>query len=308
MPLLEFDAYISPDGVIYVLDGIKDRALLFGVNGQGMPPIEYLTERGPHQHGETIIDYRLRPRVLQMLLRRNGTSRSDYWENRCELLNVLRPNRQRTLGRRPAPGKLRKILPNQAIRDIDVFIEQGPDIEQGQGVWDEWSFETVMRFIAPDPTFYNPNETEIAFSTGVDGELKYPAAYPVIYSGGEFVDFTEDITYDGTWDALPIVTIRGPVNSPAIYNETTGEKIEMDYVVPLGRTITIDLSYDAKTVQDDLGANLIGTLTEDSDLGTFHLATAPDAPGGVNSFRVTGGDVITSSRISLRWNTRFIGL
>jgi len=124
LPLIEFDLYITPDGVLYNLEDLKDRAIIGSVTGQGMAPLEYQTQRGPQQHGDTIIGYRLSPRVMQMVHRRNACDRQGNWDHRDELLDVLRPNRV-TLGPggRPLPGQLRKIRPDGSIRDIDVLIE-----------------------------------------------------------------------------------------------------------------------------------------------------------------------------------------
>ncbi len=309
MPLIEFDAYITPDGVEYVLDAEKDRALIFGVSGLGMPPIEYLTERGPHQHGETIIDYRLQSRVLQMLYRREGCSRQDYWDNRSELLDVMRPNRQRTTSGKPAPGQLRKILPNQQIRDIDVFIQQGPDFEQAGNVWDEHSFETVLRLVAPEPTLYNPYSVEVEVTPEAESELGYPAGYPVAYGEGGAFDQTFDLTYTGSWESNPVIYLVGPLTEALIENLTTGEKLEFTYNVPAGRIVTVDLRYLHKTIINDLGVKLgTGVLTSDSDFGTFHLATHPEAPGGINEIRLAGEGLPASSRIIFSYNTRFIGI
>lgn len=309
MPLIEFDAYITPDDVSYPLNSMKDRALLFGISGQGMPPIEYLTERGPHQHGETIKDYRLQPRVLTMVYRKNGDSRQAHWDNRFDLLNIMRPNRQLISGGRPQPGKLRKILPNGAVRDIDVFIQQGPDFEQSNA-WDEWSFETVMRLIAPDPTFYDPHMVSIEVTGEAASELRYPASYPVIYGSGTNIDQTFEVIYGGTWDASPVIELFGPMEIPLIENLTTDEKLEFTYNVPAGRVVTINLNYLNKTIINDLGVRLgTGVLTSDSDFGSFHLATAPEAPNGVNQIRLAGaGLVVGESAIRLSYQTRFIGL
>lgn len=307
MPLIEFDAYITPDGISYPLNDMKDRALLFGVSGQGMPPIEYLMERGPHQHGATIRDYRLESRNMTMVYRKNGSSRQEHWDNRFDLLDIMRPNRQ-TTGGRPSPGKLRKILPNGAIRDIDVFIQQGPDFEQS-GEWDEWAFETVMRLIAPEPTFYNAYEVEIDVAPDATDELGYPAGYPVAYGPGGAFDQTFDLTYTGTWDAHPVIELTGPLTEALIENVTTDEMLQFTYNIPSGRIVTVDLRYLYKSITNDLGVKLgTGVLSSDSDFGTFHLATAPEAPGGINQIRLSGEGVPDISQIRFSYNTRFIGI
>src|SRR5688572_21537598 len=106
----EFTDYIGADGNVYPLHvpaPIGKWAI--SQSGWGTPPIEYVTQRGPFQHGETVIDYFLRPRVVQLLIRQQFCNRDDYWTGRAALLNGIRPNRQLT----PTailPGTLRRTL------------------------------------------------------------------------------------------------------------------------------------------------------------------------------------------------------
>ena len=82
-----------------------------------------------------------------MLVRGNGDNRDDYWANRGDSLDLLRPNRQ--AANSFAVGSLRKILSNGNERAIDVLIDRGPEFKLGDpNAWDEWSFEEVVRFIA----------------------------------------------------------------------------------------------------------------------------------------------------------------
>ena len=53
--------YITPDGVEYML---SPPVWVLQEDGFGMPPIEYVTQRGPLQHGETVKNLFLRPRTI----------------------------------------------------------------------------------------------------------------------------------------------------------------------------------------------------------------------------------------------------
>jgi hypothetical protein len=241
---IEFDELITPDGLIYNLHDGKTRFLMSSISGQGLPPIEYITQSGPFQNGETVKGYRLRPRVIQMIHRRTGDDRFDYWDLRTDLLNTLRPNRTSGF----THSVLRKYLPDGSIRDLDVRIDAGPEFGAGNpDQWDEFSFTEGLRFIASDPTFYDPTSVVNTTTTITETEsLNYPTDYPVIYGPGTNLFTSFSITYDGTWDAFPILTITGPVSSPRFENTTTGEVIELDYNIPAGRIVTVDLRYGQK--------------------------------------------------------------
>jgi len=81
MPILELDQLITPDSQVYTFRD-DQRRFTMSTSGEGLPPIEYITQRGPFQHGETVVDYRLRPRVLQMVYREKFCSRDVYWDGR----------------------------------------------------------------------------------------------------------------------------------------------------------------------------------------------------------------------------------
>lgn len=309
-PRVDFDFYVAPDGHEYPFDDAGMR-FLETFSGDGMAPIEYRTERGPFQDGETVVDWVLRPRVIQYLHRRGTGSRSDYWDARADLVNALRPNRQLTAGGRE-PGRLRKILANGDRRDIHVLIESGPQF-QGRDPMklDEFGFWEVLRFVAYDPLFFDPDEKSEVYALAVATHLVFPVTLvpgPDMVFGPSMVHDTANIAYGGTWQSLPVIEIVGPAQQPMVENLTTGELIWLQYDVPAGRTVTIDLAYGVKTVVDDLGTNLIGTVSDDSDLATWHLAPDPEAPLGVNQVLVHFAGASPASSVTISWYDRFIGI
>ncbi len=303
---LEFDQLITTDGAKYYFNNGIDK-FIWGDTGRGMPPMTMRTERGPFQHGDTILGFVLRPRVIQMVHRINGCSRNEYWANRESLLNLIRPNRHGAVFDVPV---LRKVMPDGTKRDIKVLISSGPSFRPSTpGLWDEYSIEEGLRFIAHDPIFFDPDENVVSLPLDFgDDSLVFAIEFSIEFGIAETAVQSE-ITYTGSWLSYPTIVLNGPLNQPRIRNITTGESIKLDYNVPAGRTVTISLEYGKKTVSDDLGTNLIGTLTPDSSLATFHLAPSPEAPGGVNEF---GGDasgkVVGQSEIIIRYFTRYIGI
>lgn len=315
---IEFDEYITPEGDTFRLEDLNSYVLSF--TGHGMPPIKYLTQRGPFQHGETAYDFRLDPRIIQLVWRREGCNRQSYWDNRAALLNALRPNRQ--LSGQFNPGRLRKQLPDGSKRDIDVFIESGPVfVPRETDRYDEFGITETLRFIAHDPTFYNPTAVCVPFVISYIQELVFPltfmcgpavpgiCAWDGLVFAEDFINNTITLTYPGTWLAFPTIVITGPINGPTIYNDTTGEKIQLSYSVSTGEVVTITLQYGNKTVTNAAGVNLIGVVSSDSDLATFHLAPDPEATGGVNTLRVTGGAGLAgTTAVTVSYLIRYIGI
>jgi len=328
----EIDLYIPPDvvvntdgsiakadwGKVYKFNGRDDQFLL-SFTGMGMPKVRYIKQRGPEQHGETYLDFRLQPRIIQYVHRRGpGCDRDEYWDNRADTINRLRMNRQ------PSGqfnmGRLRKIRPDGTMRDIYALIEQGPTFAARRlNRWDEWAFTETLRFICPDPTWFDPERQSEVWAVVAYSNLIFettpplPSEYsdhwtlPFAFSGSLVVG-TTTIAYSGTWFASPIITLTGPMSGPQVENLSTGERLKLDYMISNGETVVIDLTYGVKTVTSSTGANLIGTLTEGSDLG-FHLAPEPEVEGGQNEIEVTATEgAVGTSQIDLSWYTRYIGI
>jgi hypothetical protein len=304
---VEFTSYITPDGEEYQFD--TNVRFLLSEEGLGMPGIEYITQKGPFQHGETLIDFRLSPRIIQMLIRNNGCSRDEYWANRRLMMNMLRPNRQLTGSM--SPGVLRKKFSDGSVRDIQVLVESGPVFSaKNLNSWDEWGIQESIRFVAFDPTFYDPviksvNSGNVVVSDPNNWVLSF--SFAMIF-GTSLVISLSSVTYNGTWSSFPTITLEGPMNNFSIQNSSTGELIEYTRNILAGEIVVISLEFGNKTVTDGTGNNLIGFISPESDLETFHIAPDPEVPGGVNDIYVNAVSLTIESRVTISYYERFIGI
>jgi hypothetical protein len=302
---VEFDVYETPDGIEYSLDD-WGRTFLMSRSGEGMSPIEYRTFRGPFQHGETVQDYVLRPRLIQYIVRLQTRNRDKYWTERARILDVFRPNRQNV--NEFLPGKLKKFLEDGTQRALDVYLEQGLDFKSDSNQWDDFGSTEAVRFVAYNPVYYNPAQSTLQFTLGALSNLVFPITFPIQF-GGSIINGLTSITYLGTWVEYPVIVITGPIAAPTIDNLTTGETLSLAYNIPAGRVVTIDLTYGHKTIVDDLGTNLVGALSTSSDLATWHIAPDPEAPGGVNQIQVMGSGATPGvTNITLLYFDRYVGL
>lgn len=318
------DVVVNDDGTIsqedwpsvYRLNNNRNHYVL-SFTGLGMPAIVYIDEQGPLQNGVTILDYRLQQRIVQYSLRVNGKcSRNDYWDKRGDLIDILRPNRQ-TSDTEFQLGRLRVVRPDGVTRDINAIIEQGPAFSaRNPEVWDEWSFTDTLRFLCADPTFFDPDLVDVTWDVEVyKGWIFKSALYPhnTVFGrnslfGSRSLSGQATVTYTGTILAYPIITITGPVSSPSITNQTLGTKIQLNYDIATGETVTINTTYGNKTIENNVGVNLIGTLSDDSDLN-FYIAPHPYAEDGVNIFIAGGaGAEVGVTNLTMSYYTRYIGI
>jgi len=264
-------------------------------DGFGMPPLEFVTQRGPFQHGETVKDIWVRPRTMQLIIRRSGTSRTDYQRLRMALIDTLRFNRSA----HGAPGRLRKYLATGLVVEWDVFASEGPGFpSHDPNVWDQWSVQDTIRFTAYDPIARNPILRSTSYgASGVVG--LFPITFPLqIASFGASVP----IDYRGTWGTFPTLYLNGPLTGTLIRNLATDEKLSFSYTIPSGRVVTIDLNYGRKTVTLDDGTNLIGYMSSDSDIGSFHLQP------GENTMQIFATGTSAVSSVIFHWFDRYLGV
>ncbi len=121
MSVLELDQYIAPDGAVYTFRD-DERRFTLSTTGEGMPPIEYLTERGIWQHGESVLDYRLRPRTLQMVYREKACDRETYWRNRGGV-GLRRQRALRVLSADTDTDTVNTVEPSQCNVDDRVYLQ-----------------------------------------------------------------------------------------------------------------------------------------------------------------------------------------
>jgi len=314
----EFDTYIAPDGHEYEFHVSRGLRFLMTEQGFGMPPISYITSVGPFQHGETLRDWFLMPRVIELMISNRSLSRQEYTRQRAMLLDAIRPNRQVSDSERK-PGVLRKRLSDGSIRDLKVVIESGPNFNpRDLARWDEYRFQEILRFIAHDPILYNPTQqcrSFLASGSGSPGsgggtQLMFPATFPITFgigtgsSGSSSGGLSGTLQYNGTWEEYPKIVIHGPVTSPVIQNTTTEERLALETDILEDEIVTFDLTYATKTVTRENGTNMLGYLSDDSDLATFHLSTVN---GGANQIVISGSGTNSSMFVEIFYYERFIG-
>lgn len=364
------------------------RGALKSTDGMGHAPLHFITQRGPYQDGESVLDMRYDTRTVQILIEESLAGRTSYFDTRWDLLDLLRPNR--SFGATVRPLIYRKWLPAGKIergtdmsvtngsnvvtshdgrfigrgldagvtvtiggvaytiesvpndytlyltanyaaataddvawiyrrgwgkRDLYCLLESGPNFNEGINPKPPTSgYREALRFVAHDPFWYGMEQEQTWEVEGALGDLVFDGAgawFGVTAGTGRwlfaptFVGETVSVVYWGTVGAKPVITITGPATNPVVENTTTGARIEMDYAVAGGETVTIDTL--ALTVTNQLGTNLQPYMT--GDLATFSLEPHPQAPNRINQVYVSFSEgVAATSTAQLTWRNRHSGL
>lgn len=286
------------NGVEYDLNDAS-RYLWMSDDGLGMSPLHRIVERGPQQHGETDLGFRLDPRTIKLVIGAFGADDEEYWDIRRELLGIFTPTTS-------AIG-LRFGLPNGDTRQIDVHVSG--EFQIGSSDRKRIAHKIGMMLRASDPTFYDPTGQAYAFNIGGGSSGWTVATIVPSPIGSTNLAQSRTITYNGTWCTYPTVKITGPITNPVVTNNTTGEKLDFTgTTITAGHYYLIDTRFGVKTVLDDAGANQYSKLTSDSKLNTFHLEAHPVAPNGANDIQVSGTSITSATEVTMTFFSRFIGL
>jgi hypothetical protein len=304
--------YITPDGVVYNLHNPPDRSVLL-YEGDGFPPVNFGTTRGPYQHGYSVTEGRVDARTINMTIRQNGCDRDAYWALRRTIDGILRYNR--TNLNNPQPGILRRVTSDGLIRDLDCYVSKGPLYSRNGDGWDEFSFQESLKFTAYNPIFYDPT----VFSASVVDFTPTPAfvqnlicpfSFPFLF-GIDYTVITKtfSLAYNGNWEEYPTIIVTGPATDFKIQHNELGTLISLNgFTIPAGVVVTFDLTYAHKTVLDGAGVSWQGALTDDSNLVAFRLEADPIVLGGINTFSVSMTLGSVASQVEIRYKNRYIGL
>lgn len=273
--------------------------------GVGIGPVRRLTERGPLQDGSSDIGFRLDDRYLNLVLFFQAVSYAQADSDRDRAVEIFKPQTG-------IPVQIRVTRDDGAVRQIDAYAEgvlDLPDTFDRERVGTSQRLAVALR--CPDPIWYAPTPRQVVIeaASGGQGGFRVPAAVPWEQVAGSAIDGTEAIAYTGNYRELPVITITGPAIGVVITNLTTGEVLDLSAgTIDAGATRVIDLRYGRKTIVDEAGANRLHELSLDSDLGTWHLAAAPEAAGGVNEVHVVAQGGSDATRVALVYYPRYIHL
>lgn len=151
--------------------------------------------------------------------------------------------------------------------------------------------------IAPDARIYGSQQVNsggITIAKG--GGFILPVTLPINFansSGGGSV-----LTNNGTAASHPTVTFTGPLTNPYIYNVTTGYAFQLDYTIPGGSYVVVDM-YN-KTALFNGNQNFITYVDPVSSWFTV-------VPGS-NSFTLSTGSAADTGNVDITFYSAYSGI
>jgi hypothetical protein len=273
-----------------------------GAINWGEPSITRITQRGPFQDGDTDIDYRLNPRIINLPIVVPASQYDEMMNNREKLMQMFKPGNDTIV--------LEHVLNETSIpafqirRSIDVKIAGGLQMDTLPG---EFNIRTVVQLRAADPTWYGSQLKTAQLTNTVFGTpTPYPKPYGVPYGSASINNIT-NIAYYGTVVTRPIIQVYGPVANLVIV-DGAGHMISIAQTIPAGDIWTIDLRDGYKTIVDQNGVNRFYTLGITSDIINWGIYPEPIIPYGSNTISISGTDTTSASTVYALYYDRYAGI
>ncbi len=293
------DVYIKKGTTFYsISDGVI--AGLAAYSGTGLSSYHSITERGPFQHGESYIDFRLDPRELILSLIVKASSASALQDKLDDLTELCKP---RSSGLVP----MKFVTDTGVDKRAEAYYVDGIGLTRAIG--DGVHYKVPLAFRVPSGVFSSPTGGAVSYyMTGAVGSFNVPMVVPVGV-GTSVVDISDSIPYSGTWRSYPVITVVGPITNCVITNTSTGDKLDFTGLTIASADLrVVDCRFGYKTVKDVSGNSCISDLTADSDLGTFHFAPDPDLIDGNNAITITGTASTSNTQINIVYDILYAAL
>lgn len=240
--------WIAPDGTTWVLDNPDPWASGWftpdAVAGLGASPIDLVTDDHP-RGGARIRHTQDQPRIITWPLYIEGRTHLEFVQRWWSLADAFLQTQDF------GPARLQIARPDGSVREILAHYQAGWDGEPGQGN----TYDTVaVSLFCEDPHWRSLTPVTIVREFTEGGSFFNP--FITVSDGRVLGDTT--LVNEGTVQAWPVWTIRGPATELTAANQTTGESFVLTYNLAAGQTITI--TTDPGTVRGPAGQVLTGSL------------------------------------------------
>jgi hypothetical protein len=285
--------WVDPNGLEY--DMSDQHMQIDGMSGRYMPPIKFVEEEVPFQHGKRLREVKVDARDVDLPLYIEG-------ENEMELKNKLR-FLMKIMNPLKGDGRFKSISPDGSQRELTCRYSGGLDISEKKGNKIGNLQIAILIFRAFDPFWYDSQTIVQTFRKNESPGLFFPILPLRVASSTVFADAT--IENNGDVETWPEWIITGPGENITLRNLTTGEVIELnhpDAKLEAGETVVIrttPIPPNEKTVTKSDGSNWFYTLSDNSSLWSLKE--------GNNSIQLEMGNATDASSIQLSYRPRYWG-
>lgn len=122
--------------------------------------------------------------------------------------------------------------------------------------------KAVLQFKATDPRRYGPLASGTTAPPITSAGITWPVTWPITWpTGGSGASGTVNVVNSGDYATPLTITIRGPLTTPAVYRQDTGDVLELNTTLAASDVVIFDVLNDSVTMN---GVSAKGLLTDRS--------------------------------------------
>lgn len=210
----------------YFIKGVRKSAV---IKGLGTPAYAVSESVLAGVRGTRFNQALMRKRSLTLALIYTANSAEEYFAKRSAILAAC--NKENGEG---------QLLFTMGGRQYMVnAVPEPPEIGSPSFPW----FGVLLQFTCYDPIIYAATSITTGDITAPGGGgFTFPVFFPIVFTGSTATGRVT-VYNDGNVPTYPTVILSGGLTTPVITNETTGEYFKLNYTIPAGRSVTVDMKH-----------------------------------------------------------------
>lgn len=263
-----------------------------GIEGLDVPETRMTEYDRPGEDGGTVSSmlYGSRPIVMEGTVKGNDVTA--YEANRRLLSQACIIERDRY--NYPVSKTLQITTLNNVTYTLQVYVKK-----LSMAMDNVKSCKFMLQLVAADPFIYDSSSISTgAIARPSGGGFVLPVILPIVFAAA--VGGTGVVINNGTAPASPVITLTGPATNPFIINTTTGDVFQLNYTIPSGSTVVIDMNITKKTIIMNGSTNLLYTKSTDSVWWSI--------PVGSNTINYSTGSSGDTGTMTLSFTPRYAGI
>lgn len=283
-------ALVDVDGVEHNMLTTGSYAVLDGLMGLLMPPVDIVDRELPLRAGSQLQGVRVRTREGDVPVLIEGDTLASVISRHELLLSWVDPTRGSVRWRVTRPDDTQREL----ICTYVGGFEGEERVDNGVQFW----WQGVGSFRAHEPYWLDVTPTVRSYTLEEAGGSWFPMTFPITLAGSQIFRTTSE-NNTGSAETYPQWSIIGPGSNPILRNLTTGKMLGLTLSLAAGESLTIDMApLVERPILDGYGISRFNLLTSLSERW-------PLIRGSQNiQIELTGAD--ETSSVSMTYKRRWL--
>lgn len=158
--------------------------------------------------------------------------------------------------------------------------------------------KAMLQLEATDPRRYTAAlSSAVTAPPAALGGITWPVTWPLTWPTGT-AGGTVYVTNAGDYNTPPVITVRGPLTTPAVYRQDTGAVLELNTTLGAGDVVVIDVLADTLTLNGVAAKTLLSDRS--AAVPTFLM------PSGSTALALRAAVTSPSASMTVTWRSAYL--